>query len=126
MGTVLVADDDPDIRELVTFKLEQAGHRVITVADGVSAVSVARDTVPDLAIVDVTMSGLTGLQVCSALRADARTAQIPVILLTARANVDESRAGLDVGAVAYMIKPFSPRELVHRVDALVRRPPQTI
>jgi DNA-binding response OmpR family regulator len=122
MSTVLVADDDPDIRELVVFKLEQAGHRVIGVADGASAVTAAHDCLPDLAIIDVTMPGMSGLQVCTVLRADALTARIPVVLLTARAHADEGQLGLEAGAVAYVTKPFSPRELIRRVETLLGGP----
>jgi DNA-binding response OmpR family regulator len=119
MATVLVADDDPDIRELVSFKLEQAGHKVVAVADGPAAVAAAQEIVPDLAIVDVTMPGLTGLEVCTALRDNGRTALIPVILLSARAHSGDSETGLGAGAVAYITKPFSPRDLVARVESLL-------
>jgi DNA-binding response OmpR family regulator len=119
MATVLVAEDDADIRELVAYKLHQAGHDVVSVADGLSAVAAAREMVPDLAIVDVYMPGLSGTQVCTALRQDAATAGIPVILLSARAHADDSEAGLRAGAVDYVTKPFSPRELVQRVESLL-------
>jgi DNA-binding response OmpR family regulator len=113
-------------RELVIFKLERAGHRVIGVADGASAVIAAHDAAPDLAIVDVAMPGMSGLQVCTALRADARTARMPVILLTARARADEGTAGLEAGAVAYVTKPFSPRDLVRRVNSLLGWPAEVL
>jgi DNA-binding response OmpR family regulator len=119
MATVLVAEDDADIRELVAYKLLQAGHKVVTVADGLSALAAARETVPDVAVVDVSMPGLSGVQVCTALRKDAATARIPVILLSARAHPDDSESGLRAGAVDYVTKPFSPRELVRRVESLL-------
>ncbi len=119
MATVLVADDDPDIRELVSFKLERAGHEVVAVADGPSAVAAALESPPDIAIIDVTMPGLSGLQVCAALRDDPRTAAVPLILLTARAHADDAHRGLQAGAVAYVTKPFSPRELVQQVESLL-------
>ena len=119
MATVLVAEDDADIRELVAYKLLQAGHKVVSVADGLSAVAAARETVPDVAIVDVSMPGLSGVQVCTALREDAATARIPVILLSARAHPDDSESGLRAGAVDYVTKPFSPRELLRRVESLL-------
>jgi DNA-binding response OmpR family regulator len=119
MATVLVAEDDADIRELVAYKLLQAGHQVVSVADGLSAVAAAREAVPDVAIVDVSMPGLSGVQVCTALREDAATARIPVILLSARAHPDDSESGLRAGAVDYVTKPFSPRELVRRVESLL-------
>jgi two-component system phosphate regulon response regulator PhoB len=119
MATVLVADDDADIRDLVSYKLRQAGHDVVSVADGPATVAAARDVRPDLAIVDVTMPGLSGLQICDLLRADETTARIPVILLSARAHAGDSETGLAAGAVAYVTKPFSPRELVQRVETLL-------
>ncbi|HEY3716609.1 MAG TPA: response regulator [Jatrophihabitantaceae bacterium] len=119
MATVLVADDDADIRDLVAYKLQQAGHEVVSVADGSAAVTAARDLVPDLAIIDVTMPGLSGFQVCAALRAEAATAAIPVILLSARAHAGDSVTGMTAGAVDYVTKPFSPRDLVQRVEALL-------
>lgn len=119
MATVLVAEDDADIRELVAYKLQQAGHHVVSVADGLSAVTAARETLPDLAIVDVSMPGLSGMQVCTALRDHAATAGIPVILLSARAHADDSETGLRAGAADYVTKPFSPRELVQRVESLL-------
>ena len=119
MGTVLVADDDPDVRQLVAFKLRQAGHEVIDVGDGPSAIAAAGDHPLDLAVLDVTMPGLSGLEVCAALRSDARTAAVPVILLSARAHQGDAQRGLQAGAVAYVTKPFSPRELVDRVESLL-------
>jgi DNA-binding response OmpR family regulator len=121
MATVLVADDDPDIRELVVFKLEQAGHEVVGVADGQAAVAAAREVAPDIAIIDVTMPGVSGLDVCAALREDEKTARIPVVLLSARAHAGDRQTGLNAGAVAYVTKPFSPRELVARVESLLDR-----
>jgi DNA-binding response OmpR family regulator len=119
MATVLVAEDDADIRELVAYKLHQAGHQVVSVADGLAAVAAARENAPDLAIVDVSMPGLSGMQVCTALREDAATARIPVILLSARAHTGDSENGLRAGAADYVTKPFSPRELVQRVESLL-------
>jgi DNA-binding response OmpR family regulator len=119
MATVLVAEDDADIRELVAYKLHEAGHQVVGVADGLAAVAAARAEAPDVAIVDVSMPGLSGIQVCSALREHPATAGIPVILLSARAHADDSETGLRAGAVDYVTKPFSPRELVQRVESLL-------
>ncbi|HEY3632811.1 MAG TPA: response regulator [Jatrophihabitantaceae bacterium] len=121
MATVLVADDDADIRELVSYKLQQAGHRVVSVADGTSALATAREIVPDVAIIDVAMPGLDGMRVCAALRDDATTADVQVILLSALAHTGDSRSGLDAGAVEYVTKPFSPRELLDRVTSLLER-----
>lgn len=119
MAFVLVADDDPDIRELVIFKLKQAGHEAVGVADGPAAVNLALEIVPDVAIVDVTMPGLSGLGVCAALRENEATAGIPVVLLSARARPGDQQRGLHAGAAAYVTKPFSPRELIARVESLL-------
>jgi DNA-binding response OmpR family regulator len=119
MATVLVAEDDADIRELVAYKLQQAGYQVVSVTDGLAALAAARDSAPDVAIVDVSMPGLSGVQVCTALREHSATTRIPVILLSARAHADDSETGLRAGAVDYVTKPFSPRELVQRVESLL-------
>jgi DNA-binding response OmpR family regulator len=112
---LLVADDDRDIRELVTFKLEQAGFAVDAVEDGVSALELARQGQHALAVLDVMMPGLSGLDVARQLRADTATARLPVILLTARTQESDVESGFAVGADDYVIKPFSPRELLSRV-----------
>ena len=93
MARVLVADDDPDVRDVVVFKLEQVGHDVLVAEDGGTAPALARRELPELAVLDVMMPRMTGLDVCRELRADPATAGIPVILLTARAQEGTSRAG---------------------------------
>jgi DNA-binding response OmpR family regulator len=118
---VLVADDDRDILSLVTFRLERSGYRVLQASDGAEALELAREQAPDLAVLDLMMPRLTGLEVTRALRGDERTRDLPVILLTARVQEDDVRAGLDAGATAYVAKPFSPQELRDRVDALLER-----
>jgi DNA-binding response OmpR family regulator len=114
---VLVADDDRDIRELVATKLTQAGFQVISFGDGLSALEAARSQHPDVAILDVMMPGLSGLDVVRKLHEDPATASIPVILLTAKSQEFDVQAGIALGAADYVIKPFSPRELVNRVTA---------
>lgn len=121
MTTVLVADDDTDIRELVAFKLGQAGYEVVTVPDGVAALDAARAQRPDLAILDLMMPGLSGLDVCSQLRRTEGTADVPVIMLTAKAQEQDVATGFATGADDYVVKPFSPRELVSRVQAVLAR-----
>jgi DNA-binding response OmpR family regulator len=116
---VLVADDDDDILSLVTFRLERSGYRVIQAVDGAQALDLAREHKPDLAVLDVMMPRLTGLEVARALREDESTRELPVILLTARVQDCDVQAGLEAGATAYVRKPFSPRELWERVDALL-------
>jgi DNA-binding response OmpR family regulator len=123
MSTILVADDDQDILELVAFKLTAAGHELIRATDGATALTEARRAVPDVIVLDVAMPGMSGLDVCRELRADAVTTAIPVILLTARGQESDVEAGLAAGADDYIVKPFSPRELQILVDALLDRPP---
>ena len=121
MTAVLIADDDADIRDLVAFKLEQAGFEVITAEDGPTALSAAHDKVPDIAVLDVSMPGMSGLDVCRMLRADPSTADMMIIMLTARAQETDVEGGFSAGADDYLIKPFSPRELTSRVQALLGR-----
>ena len=121
MVTVLLAEDDADIRFLVTFKLTQAGYQVREFGDGLSAVAGAREQPPDLAILDVMMPGMSGIEVCRELRKDPATAKIPVILLTAMAQETDIEAGLAAGADEYIVKPFSPREFAIRVAAVLAR-----
>jgi DNA-binding response OmpR family regulator len=118
---ILVADDDRDIRDLVSFRLQREGYRTVTAEDGVQALDGVRAETPDLVVLDVMMPGLSGLDVTAALRADARYASLPIILLTARVQESDVALGFDSGADDYMIKPFSPRELVSRVQAVLAR-----
>jgi two-component system phosphate regulon response regulator PhoB len=121
MTTILVADDDADIRDLVTFKLEQAGYRVVAVADGPLAIDAVRAELPDLAVLDLMMPGLSGLDVCAEIRRDPASAHLPVIMLTARVQEQDVAMGFATGADDYVTKPFSPRELLSRVQALLAR-----
>jgi two-component system, OmpR family, phosphate regulon response regulator PhoB len=121
MATILLAEDDPDIRDLVAFKLRQVGHEVRAFEDGTSALNSAREDVPDIAILDIMMPGISGLDVCRELRADPLTADVPVIILTARAQESDIETGFAAGADDYIVKPFSPRELASRVQAVLAR-----
>lgn len=121
MTVVLVADDDADIRDLVAFKLEQAGFEVISVEDGQTALEQAQSRNPTLAVLDVSMPGLSGIDVCRMLRADPATAGMLIIMLTARVQEQDVEGGFNAGADDYVTKPFSPRELVSRIQALLSR-----
>ena len=121
MTAILIADDDADIRDLVAFKLEQAGFDVTAVDNGLSALAAAAAEPPDLVVLDVMMPGMSGIDVCRALRADPLTNGLPIILLTARAQEGDVEVGFGAGADDYVVKPFSPRELVSRVEAVLGR-----
>jgi two-component system, OmpR family, phosphate regulon response regulator PhoB len=118
---VLVADDDADIRDLVAFKLEQAGFEVLAAEDGQAALDQARSHRPALAVLDVSMPRLSGIDVCRMLRADPATADMLIIMLTARVQEQDVEGGLSAGADDYVTKPFSPRELVSRIQSLLSR-----
>jgi DNA-binding response OmpR family regulator len=116
---VLVADDDEDILVLVRTVLERAGYEVVAARNGVEATAAAEQRRPDLAVLDVSMPELDGLEVLRRLRADASTSDVPVLLLSARVQEDDVAEGFATGANAYMQKPFSPRELSDRVSELL-------
>jgi len=118
---VLVADDDADIRDLVAFKLEQAGFEVIAVEDGQTALDQARSRQPTVAVLDVSMPGLSGIDVCRMLRSEPATAGMLIIMLTARVQEQDVEGGFSAGADDYVTKPFSPRELVSRIQSLLSR-----
>jgi len=118
---VLVVDDDPDIRELVAFKLEQMGHTVATEGDGEAGLAAAIASVPDLILLDVMMPKLTGIEVCQKLREEPTTVNVPVILITAKAQEVDVERGFTAGADDYIVKPFSPRELASRVEHVLGR-----
>ncbi len=116
--TILVVDDEQSIVDVLQYNLAKGGYEVITAGNGLDAVRLAHQQHPDLAIVDITMPGMDGLEVCGKLRHELGT---PVILLTARDGEVDKIVGLEVGADDYVTKPFSPRELVARVKAVLRR-----
>ena len=118
---VVVADDDVDIRDLVELKLTQAGYEVRAAANGVEALDDIRRDPPQLAVLDVMMPGLSGIDVLREIRADDTLKDVRVVLLTARSRDTDVDMGFSTGADDYLIKPFSPRELVHRVAALLAR-----
>jgi two-component system alkaline phosphatase synthesis response regulator PhoP len=118
---ILIVEDDRDIAGLIAHYLEKAGYGSEIVSDGGQALAAAKSTPPDLVILDLMLPGVDGLEVCRALRLDARTAALPIIMLTARGEESERILGLDSGADDYVVKPFRPNELMARVRALLRR-----
>jgi DNA-binding response OmpR family regulator len=128
MPKVLVVEDDRDIAEIIRHYLEKAGHSVDHLASGSAVMPKVRASRPDLVVLDLMLPELDGLTVCQAMRSDPKTAAIPIIMVTARAEEADRIAGLELGADDYLTKPFSPKELAARVTALLRRtqrPPAT-
>ncbi len=119
--TILVVDDEPRIVDLARDYLEHAGFTVLTASDGASALATARTRNPDLVVLDLGLPGLDGLDVTRQLRSGERTAALPIVMLTARDDELDKLLGLELGADDYLTKPFSPRELVARVRAVLRR-----
>jgi phosphate regulon transcriptional regulator PhoB len=120
-ATILVIDDEKDLIELVRYNLEKDGFDVIAATDGQSGLEVVKKHRPDLVVLDLMMPGMDGLQICKQLRSDPRMGRIPVIMLTAKATEADRIVGLELGADDYITKPFSPREVVARVKAVLRR-----
>jgi DNA-binding response OmpR family regulator len=118
---VLVAEDDRDIGELITRYIQKNGWTAYLTPSGTDALAYARQQHVDLAILDLMLPGMTGLEICRALRSDAHTAAIPIIMVTAKAEESDRIVGLELGADDYVAKPFSPNELVARARALLRR-----
>jgi DNA-binding response OmpR family regulator len=121
MSQILVVEDDPDIAELIRHYLEKSGHAVQVLGSGAAVLPKVRSERPDLIVLDLMLPGLDGLMVCQALRSDALTAAIPIIMVTARGEEADRVAGLELGADDYVTKPFSAKELAARVSALLRR-----
>lgn len=120
-ATVLVVDDEKDLVDLVRYHLEKDGLKCLEARDGETALQLARERTPDLIVLDLMLPGVDGLEVCRKLRKDPKTASVAIIMLTAKAEEVDRIVGLEMGADDYMVKPFSPRELVARVKAVLRR-----
>jgi DNA-binding response OmpR family regulator len=117
---VLVAEDERDIRELIGFTLRFAGIDVVLTKNGVEAIELARQTQPDLILLDVRMPKMTGYEACRALKSHPDTNQIPIVILSAKGQEGEIQEGLDAGADHYIVKPFAPDELTDRVKSILR------
>lgn len=121
MKTVLVVDDEADIRELVRYNLEREGYRVREAADGESALREIEESAPAMVVLDLMLPGIDGLEVLRRVRAGQTTKALPVLLLTAKGSETDRVVGLELGADDYLVKPFSPRELVARIRTILRR-----
>ena len=120
-ATILIVEDEKDIRELLAYSLEREGFTVIEADNGVSALNLASMKQPDLVILDLMLPGMDGLAVCKQLQRDPVTADIPVLMLTAKGEEIDRIVGLELGAADYIVKPFSLREVVLRIRAVLRR-----
>ncbi|MGH8687771.1 MAG: phosphate regulon transcriptional regulator PhoB [Burkholderiales bacterium] len=118
---ILLVEDEPAIQELIAVNLEHAGHHVIRTKDAESALGVVRNALPDLLLIDWMLPGMSGVALARQMRQEDRTRAIPIILLTARGTETDKVAGLEAGADDYVTKPFSPRELLARIKAVLRR-----
>lgn len=121
MATVLVVEDEQHIGEMITFKLTNAGHRVVRARDGEEALAVAAQEQPDIILLDVMMPVLSGFEVLRRLRADSARPGVPIIMVTAKGQERDVVAGLEAGATDYILKPFSLKELAARVERALSR-----
>ena len=121
MAKILIAEDERDIRDLITFTLRYAGHEVIEASNGEEALALAHQAKPNLVLMDVRMPRMTGYDACRALKADEETRDIPVVFLSAKGQESEVQTGLEVGASDYILKPFSPDQLTKRVAEILAR-----
>jgi two-component system, OmpR family, phosphate regulon response regulator PhoB len=120
-ANILLVEDEPAIQELIAVNLQHAGHHVIRARDAESALGIVKSALPDLLLIDWMLPGMSGVSLARQLRQEERTHDIPIILLTARSEEADKIAGLEAGADDYLTKPFSPRELLARIKAVLRR-----
>jgi DNA-binding response OmpR family regulator len=121
MAKILIAEDERDIRDLITFTLRFAGHEVVATSNGEEAFFKAQEVTPDLILMDVRMPRMTGYEACKKLKEIEELKLIPVVFLSAKGQETEVQAGLEAGAVEYILKPFAPDQLTARVNALLER-----
>jgi two-component system alkaline phosphatase synthesis response regulator PhoP len=121
MTKILIAEDEPDIRELVAFTLRFAGYEVVAASNGEEAVQTASREFPDLILMDVRMPRMTGYDACRVMKASAELKDIPVVFLSAKGQESEIQAGLEAGAEEYLLKPFAPDQLTDRVRAILSK-----
>src|SRR5579864_8343314 len=121
MARVILIEDEADLREILQYNLTQAGHRVQAAATAEAGLRLARETLPDIVLLDLMLPDRPGTSVCTALKRETRTQDIPIIMVTAKAEEVDRIVGLELGADDYLVKPFSVRELVLRMNAVLRR-----
>lgn len=121
MKTILVIEDERDLLELISFNLEKEGYRVMTASEGTTGLDTARNNLPDLILLDLMLPGISGFEICKILKKHEKTSRIPVIMLTAKSEEIDRVVGFEVGADDYVVKPFSNRELMLRIKAVLRR-----
>ena len=124
MTKILIAEDERDIRDLITYTLQFAGYEVVSAGDGEEAVQLTLLEKPDLVLLDVRMPRMNGYEACKAIKADEKTKGIPVVFLSAKGQEAEIQAGMQAGAVEYMVKPFSPDQLTTRVQVVLAKFPK--
>jgi len=118
---ILIADDEKDVRDLVRFTFERRGFEVVEAADGIEAVTLARHELPDLILLDAMMPGISGYEASRRLKKTEATKGIPIVFLSAKGQTYEVAEGLEAGAVAYIVKPFAPKELVAQVQEILQQ-----
>lgn len=120
MAKILIAEDERDIRDLITFTLRFAGHEVITTSNGAEAVEVAKVELPDLILLDVRMPQMTGYEACKEIKSTPDLQHVPVAFLSAKGQEGEIRSGLEAGAVEYILKPFAPDDLTEKIQSILQ------
>lgn len=121
MAKILIAEDERDIRELVTFTLRYAGHDVHQASNGEEALNMAKELIPELILMDVRMPKMTGYEACRHMKADDKLKNVPVVFLSAKGQETEIQTGLEVGAADYILKPFAPDQLIKRVSEILAK-----
>jgi DNA-binding response OmpR family regulator len=121
MAKILIAEDERDIRELVTFTLRYAGHEVHQATNGEEALNLAKELIPELILMDVRMPKMTGYEACRHMKADEKLKNVPVVFLSAKGQETEIQTGLEVGASDYILKPFAPDQLIKRVSEILAK-----
>lgn len=121
MTKILIAEDERDIRDLITFTLQFAGYEVVAASNGEEALSMARQETPDLILMDVRMPRMTGYEACAAMKSDPKLKDVPVIFLSAKGQDSEIQVGLQAGAAEYLLKPFAPDQLTQRIQAVLQK-----